>query len=332
MLFSSHRHLLVFLSTGLTICLVAAGLFLALNNFRIDASNSLALLPPIPTVAFTPVVPPSATPALTVTGTPPPTSAKAVYLMDADTASPLDDWQGELSLPMASTTKIMTALLAIQSGQLDRLVTIHQDALDEVIDNDNATNAGLQLGEQIPLSQLLYGLMLPSGNDAAVAIADAVGGSRDNFVHMMNVEAYHLHLFSTHYTSPDGLIASPDHYTTAYDLARLARYAMHLSLFATIVSQPSYTLPRTTTHSAHFWVNTDELLAGEAFAYPGATGIKTGHTDLAGYCLVFSATRNNRHLIGVLLNDTDTNTNQRFQDARALLDWGFALPMKASAS
>lgn len=329
MLFSSNRHLLVFLSVGLAICLVVAGLLLALNNFYVDASNSLVSLPSIPTVAFTPVVPSSTTPALTVTGTPPPTSAKAVYLMDADTANPLDDWHGELSLPMASTTKIMTALLAIQCGQLDRLVTIHQDALDEVIDNANATNAGLQLDEQIPLSQLLYGLMLPSGNDAAVAIADTVGGSRDKFVHMMNVEAYRLHLFSTHYTSPDGLIASPDHYTTAYDLARLARYAMHLPLFATIVSQPSYTLPRTTTHSAHFWVNTDELLAGETFAYPGATGIKTGHTDPAGYCLVFSATRNNRHLIGVLLNDTDTNTNQRFRDARALLDWGFTLPMKA---
>lgn len=329
MLFSSHRHLLVFLSAGLTICLIVAGLLLALNSSHIDASNSLTLLPPIPTVAFMPAVPSSPEPTLMVTGTPPPTSAKAVYLMDANTANPLDDWQGELSLPMASTTKIMTALLAIQSGQLDQLVTIHQDALDEVIDNDNATNAGLQLGEQIPLRQLLYGLMLPSGNDAAVAIADTVGGSRDNFVHMMNVEAYRLQLFSTHYTSPDGLIASPDHYTTAYDLARLARYAMHLPLFATIVSQPSYTLPRTATHSAHLWINTDELLAGEAFAYPGATGIKTGHTDPAGYCLVFSATRNNRHLIGVLLNDTDTNTNQRFQDARALLDWGFALPVKA---
>jgi D-alanyl-D-alanine carboxypeptidase (penicillin-binding protein 5/6) len=232
----------------------------------------------------------------------------------------------------------MTALLAIQSGRLDQLVTVHQDAIDEVAlhggPSGNPSSAGLQLGERIPLGQLLYGLMLPSGNDAAIAIADMVGdGCWHKFVTMMNVEAYRLHLFSTHFTSPDGLIDSPEHYTTAYDLARLARYAMHLPLFAEIVSTPFYHLPRTTLHAVHSWTNTNDLLGGNpqdrTAAYSGATGIKTGHTDQAGYCLVFSATRAGHHLIGVLLYDTDTDQNQRFQDARALLDWGFSLPLRA---
>jgi D-alanyl-D-alanine carboxypeptidase (penicillin-binding protein 5/6) len=228
---------------------------------------------------------------------------------------------------MASTTKIMTALIAIQAGDLNALVSIHQDAVNEVILN-NGSSAKLHIGDQLTLRDLLYGLMLPSGDDAAIAIADSVGGSTSNFVNIMNNFAYRLHLFQTHYINPDGLTyydanrqPIPGHYTTPYDLVRLASYAMTIPLFAQIVRTQHYTLPVTATHHSYTWDNTDLLLA----IYSGATGIKTGFTLEAGECLVFSATRSGHHLIGVVLHSLDAA--HRFSDAKTLLDWGFGLPL-----
>ena len=184
------------------------------------------------------------------------------------------------------------------------------------------------MGDQLTLHDLLYGLMLPSGDDAAITIADAVGGSTANFVNMMNLFAYRLRLFQTHYLNPDGLTyydanhqPLPGHYTTAYDLVRLARYAMSIPLFAQLVRTQHYQLPATLSHHLYAWDNTNTLLA----TYQGMTGIKTGFTIEAGACLVFSATRNGHHLIGVVLHSIDEN--HRFNDARILLDWGFALPL-----
>jgi D-alanyl-D-alanine carboxypeptidase (penicillin-binding protein 5/6) len=243
-----------------------------------------------------------------------------------DTGHVLADIHGEQPLPMASTTKIMTALIAIQTANLDQFVTIGQDAYDEVHLRDGSS-AQLVVGDQLTLKDLLYGLMLPSGDDAAIAIADALAGSPENFVQRMNLFAYRLHLFQTHYLDPDGLTIytangpDPDHYSTAADLTRLARYAMSIPLFAQIVKTPLYTVAATALHHAYHWTTTNTLLE----AYPGATGIKTGYTVEAGYCLVFSATRNDHHLIGTVLDDTDDA--HRFNDAKALLDWGFSLPL-----
>jgi D-alanyl-D-alanine carboxypeptidase (penicillin-binding protein 5/6) len=258
------------------------------------------------------------TSALAAKAKPPAISATAAYLLDADTGQTLADVNGETSLPMASTTKIMTALIAIETADLNQLVTIHQDAYNEVHQN-NGSSALLVVGDKIPLKYLLYGLLLPSGDDAAVAIADAVGGTKENFVHIMNIFALRLHLYQTHYSNPDGLSA-PAHYTSAYDLARLARCAMTIPLFAQIVQTKTYTLPADGEHHRYTWETTDTLLN----TYKGATGIKTGTTPEAGFCLVFSATHNGYHLIGVVLHST--SEANRFADATALLDWGFSLP------
>lgn len=282
------------------------------------------------TPAFKPITPtptPKPTPILTARGTPPAITASESILLDNDTGHILYESNGEKPVPMASTTKIMTALIAIQAGDLNTPVTIHQDAINEVILNDGSS-ANLHVGDQITLRDLLYGLMLPSGDDAAIAIADAVGGSTANFVNLMNLFAYRLHLFQTHYINPDGLTyydanrqPIPGHYTTPYDLVRLANYAMNIPLFAQVVHTQHYALAATSSHHSYTWDNTNLLLK----TYSGATGIKTGFTLEAGECLVFSATHSDHHLIGVVFHSIDAA--HRFSDAKILLDWGFGLPL-----
>jgi D-alanyl-D-alanine carboxypeptidase len=238
-----------------------------------------------------------------------------------DTGTILENVNGYKTLPMASTTKIMTALIAIQSGNLDQPVTVTQAELNQV--PADASSAYLVTGETLTLKQLLYGLMLPSGDDAALVIANAVGGNTDHFVALMNLFAEHLHLFQTHYDNPHGLNLAGDqnHYTSASDLVRLTEYAMRIPLFAQIVHTQMYNLPTTAQHMAHQWANTNVLLS----TYPGTIGVKTGSTDAAGFCLVFEATRAGHHLVGVVLNDP--TEAQRNKDAATLLNWGFALPM-----
>lgn len=286
-----------------------------------QATPTPTALPPTPTPSPTP------TPILTVVGKPPVITSGEAILLDADTGHILDDVNGETPLPMASTTKIMTALVAMLAGDLNAPVLIKQDAYNEVHRHDGSS-AELVVGDSIPLNDLLYGLMLPSGDDAAIAIADGVSSSSEHFVQTMNLLAFHLRLFHTHYINPDGLTyydangqPLPGHYTTAYDLVRLAQYAMTFPLFAQIVSTQSYILPANVDHHAYSWVNTDSLLG----TYQGATGIKTGYTVEAGYCLVFSATHAGHHLIGALLDDT--SSDHRFTDAKVLLNWGFGLPL-----
>src|ERR1700730_2495958 len=212
---------------------------------------ALVLLIAVPVMILTPVGPrvlnlispaptPTPRPVLTVRGTPPAVNSTAAYLLDADTGNVLVDVHGQQRLPMASTTKIMTAIIAIEKGDPNMVITVKQDALDEVSKNIGSS-AQLVVGDKIRLIDLLYGLMLPSGDDAATAVADAVGGSSANFVAMMNDYAHRL------YINPDGLTyklpdgkPNLDHYTTAADLAHLTRYAMANSLFAQIVELQHY--------------------------------------------------------------------------------------------
>jgi serine-type D-Ala-D-Ala carboxypeptidase (penicillin-binding protein 5/6) len=314
---------LLFISIS-TIILVPIFTFTPVGKRLFDGSTPT----PTPTVkSFTPTPTPKPIPILTTKGTPPAITASESILLDEDTGHILYESNGERPRPMASTTKIMTALIAIQAGDLNTIVTIHQDADNEVILNDGSS-AKLHIGDQITLRDLLYGLMLPSGDDAAIAIADAVGGSTNNFVNLMNLFAYRLHLFQTHYINPDGLTyydanrqPIPGHYTTPYDLVRLASYAMTIPLFAQIVRTQHYSLPATSSHHSYAWDNTNLLLT----MYTGATGIKTGFTLEAGECLVFSATRSGHHLVGVVFHSIDAT--HRFSDAKTLLNWGFALPL-----
>jgi D-alanyl-D-alanine carboxypeptidase (penicillin-binding protein 5/6) len=285
--------------------------------------------PPLTPIAYTRI--PRAVPqaALTPVGVPGSLSASDAILMDADTGTILYEKNGEFPVPMASTTKIMTALIAIQSGKLDQMITVGSDAVNEVTQN-GGSGANLVAGDQIKLQDLLYGLMLPSGDDAAVAIADGVAGSTQNFVAIMNVEAQRLHLYQTRYYNVDGLEATDNqgkiipgvHYTTPYDLARLAHYAMSIPLFAQVVGAKVYNLPATGTHHAYPWKNINTLLTN----YNGTLGIKTGWTPQAGGCLVAAAKRNGHTLISVVLDSPNETT--RFTDAQTLLNWGFGLPVQ----
>jgi D-alanyl-D-alanine carboxypeptidase (penicillin-binding protein 5/6) len=249
------------------------------------------------------------------------------YLLDNDTNTPLLEMNGETRYPMASTTKIMTALIALQQADLNQPVVVNQDAVDEV-KNNMGSSAQLARGDTLTMHDMLYGLLLPSGDDAAIAIADSISGSPAQFVALMNDYAHKLHLYNTHYNNPDGLtyytsdgLPIPGLYTTSADLAQLTRVALNNSLFAQIVKTKTYTVPAAADHHSYNWTNTNTLLG----TYPGILGVKTGSTVEAGDCLVFAATRNGHVLIGVILQEpfSDQGSADRFTDARSLLNWGF---------
>lgn len=296
--------------------------------------------PPLPLFAVTPSPRPTPHAVLTPRGAPGAIAASEAILVDADTGTILYAKNAEMPAPMASTTKIMTALIALRSGKLEHLITVGQDAVDQ---DGVGSSAGLYVGERVPLNVLLYGLLLPSGDDAAVAIADGLAGSQDAFVTIMNTEAQRLHLFQTHFYNPSGLdtdqhlnpIPPAQHYTTPYDLVRLARYALSIPLFARIVSTATYMPPANTSRGVPLpWKNTNTLLT----SFTGTVGIKTGWTEAAGGCLVFAARRQGHTLIGVVLHSIGArNTQQLDEQARAadskmLLTWGFSLPVEVPGS
>ena len=181
-----------------------------------------------------------------------------------------------------------------------------------------ASVAGLRTGDMLSLhNDSLYALLLPSGDDAAVAIADGIAGSQAGFVALMNIEASLLGLRNTHYTDVHGL-EMPGLHTSARDLARLATLAMRNKTFAQIVQTTAYTVPATSTHGKYAWSTTNNLLiTTDPDYYPGAIGIKTGFTGEAGGCLVFAARGPSGELLGVLLGEAVENN--RFSDALALL-------------
>lgn len=244
---------------------------------------------------------------------PPPMLASAAALMDADSGRWLYLHDADQRLPMASTTKIMTALLALEHGHLASLVTVGHDAA-----TIGQTTMGLREGERVSLHDLLYGLLLPSGNDAGIAIADYLAGSQARFVTMMNAKAAALHLSNTHFLNSYGFFNTPDgdsprHYTTARDLATLARYAMRYPLFRQIVATRTYTIPATRTHHTYRLSSINYVI----YWYPGADGVKPGWTSGAGICQVVDVHRDGHHLIAVLLH-----TPNLYTDVRDLLNYG----------
>ena len=233
-------------------------------------------------------------------------SAKGAVLIDGRTRKVLYAKTAHERLPMASTTKVMTAILAIESGNLDAIVTVPEAAYGV-----EGSSMYLRLGEKISLRDLVYGLMLVSGNDAAVAIAIHVGGSVEGFAAMMNKKAKSLGALNTNFVTPNGL-PDPNHYTTAYDLALIAAYAMENATFREVVSTTYY--KTTTGEVARTVKNKNKIL----WEYEGGNGIKTGYTMAAGKCLVFAAERDGMQLIGVVLNCPDM-----FPAAKRILDYGF---------
>lgn len=235
-------------------------------------------------------------------------TATAAVLMDARSGEILYDRASHLEWPPASTTKIMTALVAIEAAPLDTPILISS----RVARFRTGSVVGLPEGRRIPLHDLLYGLMLQSGNDAAMAIAEGIGGTEDAFVARMNDEARRLGATDTHFASPHGLYA-PDNYSTAYDLALLARVAMENPVFREVVRTRRWTLVLPTGARRFLW-NHNRLLS----RYQGADGVKTGYIHQAGQTLVASAVRDGWRLIAVLLHARDL-----WGDAARLLSYGF---------
>lgn len=237
--------------------------------------------------------------------TPPQTSASGACVVEIDSGRVLCAKNAEQEMPMASTTKIMTALVAIEKGNLDQVITAKSPAVGV-----EGSSIYLKEGEQFTLKDLLYGLMLRSGNDSAVAIACAVGGSVDGFVEMMNQKAAELGAVHTHFVNPHGLPAQ-GHYTTAKDLATISAYAMRNPVFSEIVSTKSITIQPDGEGQARLLQNKNKLLT----QFSGATGIKTGYTKEAGKCLVGSAERDGKRVVAVVLGAPDM-----WNDVQALMD------------
>lgn len=237
------------------------------------------------------------------------TSAAACVIMDARSGRLLLSHNENKALPMASTTKVMTALLAIERGCLTDPVTCSRNAFGVP-----GTSIYLAQGETLSLEQMLYGLMLQSGNDAAVAIAEHIGGSVEEFCRMMTRRAAELGCSDTVFLTPHGLPCN-GHQTTALDLALIAREAMQNDTFRHIVSTRRTTIPWEGRSYDRVLNNKNRLLS----TYEGATGVKTGYTRAAGRCLVFGAKRDEMEVIGVVLNCSNW-----FDEAARLMDTAFA--------
>jgi serine-type D-Ala-D-Ala carboxypeptidase (penicillin-binding protein 5/6) len=262
----------------------------------------------------------------TVSKTP---AVRAPWAELANEATGADLWsRGSVSEhPMGSITKIMTAYVVIEAGDLNRVITV-PSGIVSYDDKYNASTAGLAPGEKLTALQLLYGLLLPSGCDAAYALAAAYGkdGSRSAFIAQMNATARKLGLTKTHFSDFSGLPDPGERttYSTARDLVSLGRDAMRLAVFRQVVGTRTYRVPPTSHNDPHVWTNLNLLLTH----YAGATGIKTGWTTAAGNCLLFAATRGGKELIGVVLDsskpDSPAGLNVAASDAKALLNWGFS--------
>lgn len=236
------------------------------------------------------------------------TRAKAAALIDVSSSRILYEQNGNERLPIASLTKIMTAIVAIEEGDLKSKVKVGKNAVGV-----EGSSIYLQYNEELSLEDLLYGLMLRSGNDAAMAIAEHIGGSMEGFVYLMNRKAELLGLKNTHFMNPHGL-DHRDHYASAHDLALLTAYALQNPTFRTIVSTKVKTAPLPGEKWDRKWVNKNKMLR----LYPGGDGVKTGYTKIAKRCLASSATRDGRQLAAIVLNDGDD-----WNDSMKLLDYGF---------
>jgi len=233
--------------------------------------------------------------------------ARSAILMDSRTGEVLYEKNAWERRAPASTTKILTAILAIEQGQLDNTVKVSANAAAV-----GESSIYLRPGDSLTFRNLLHGALMKSGNDACVALAEAVSPSETEFVNLMNLKARALGAEQTSFYNTNGLPHS-QHLTTAYDLALITRYAMQNPVFAEIVGKKQHTLTWESPNRELYLKNTNRLL----WSYPGATGVKTGTTDKAGKRLVAAGTYQGQSMIAVVLNTPD-----RFGDARRLLDYG----------
>ncbi|RAQ28494.1 D-alanyl-D-alanine carboxypeptidase [Hydrogeniiclostridium mannosilyticum] len=241
----------------------------------------------------------------------PSVSAKSAILINADTGAVLYAKNEKERLPMASTTKIMTALIALETAALDdRCVTI----TDEMV-RVEGSSMGLQAGDQLSLTSLAAGMLVVSGNDAANSVAIAISGSKEDFAEKMNRRAKDIGMNDTHFVTPSGL-DDEAHYSTAYDMALLATIALANPDFAEIVKEKKYTIPYISPEQSRRFSNHNRLLS----MYEGCIGVKTGFTKKSGRCLVSAAERDGIRLVAVTLNAPDD-----WNDHQTMFNYGFSI-------
>jgi D-alanyl-D-alanine carboxypeptidase len=283
---------LVKLISGIAAVFVIAGMLLVFMLFMAHAQQEHRNVGmPVVKSAQTAIAPLIVSPII---------KGKAAFLLDTTTGKVLVNVNGHMQVPVASLALIMTAVVAIDNADLNHYVTVKQATLNEV--PPGASGAGLRVGDQIQLRELLYGLLLPSGADAAFVIADAVGGNTQNFVAMMNNEAQQLQLNDTHFSSPYGSSASNE-YSSAADLTYLVQYAMQLSDFTSVVAAYGHNLALTYLNHSSTLLPTSTLHV----VYPGLHTIEGGYDARAGACIVFFVQRNNHLLIGTEMGAQSEN-------------------------
>ncbi|MGY0056012.1 D-alanyl-D-alanine carboxypeptidase family protein [Streptomyces sp. LZ34] len=251
-------------------------------------------------------------------------SAKGAYLLDNGANQQLWAKAADTKRPMASTTKLMTAIVVLDTRgvNLGKKVTVKQSYIDYTA-RVGGSKADLKKGDKLTVKQLLYGLMLPSGCDAAMALADTFGTGdttakrTKSFIAQMNKKASALGMTKSHYDTFDGISDGGQNYTTPRDMAKLARHALGNATLATVVKSVDTIQKAPAANGrtrSYYWNNTNRLLG----SYSGAIGIKTGTGTAPGRCLVFAAKRNGRTVVGVILN-----APKRYPDAKKMLDWAF---------
>lgn len=245
--------------------------------------------------------------------TPPQINASSALLIDEESGRIILEKDSRKRRPIASLTKLMSAVIILENGNLEDMVRVSKRAAAT-----RGSSMGLRSGQRISLKDLLLGMLVKSANDAAVAAAEHLSGDEDGFVREMNRKALSLGLQDTHFSNCHGF-DHPIHYSTAYDMAILSQYAMSLPFIADCVKNEKVAVWLEGFHRPSVWRNSNRLLS----FYLGADGIKTGYTQEAGKCLVGSASRGGRRLIAVLLND-----NERWHDACELFEYGFSFLWK----
>ena len=239
--------------------------------------------------------------------------ALSAVLMDGESGRVLYEKDGERPLANASTTKVLTCIVALENSPGDDYVQVSQNAASQP-----EVKLGLQKGEQYYLEDLLYSLMLKSHNDTAVAIAEHVSGSTAKFVDLMNKKAAAIGCTNTHFATPNGLDFGYDHYTTASDLAKIARYAIKRNMFRKLISTGYYSFSNLNTGRTYYIGTTNALLGN----LPGVQGMKTGYTNKAGYCFVgLSYSQKGNTYISVVLGGSSSAS--RWEDSRRLLTYAY---------
>ena len=300
-------------------CSAAPGLAYAGGTTRSSPRVSTAS---VPASNQAPAKTAPAGPHIVVVGAPRGVKAKAGILADAANGQVLWAKAGYAIRPIASLTKVMTALVVIRAGSLDRKIRIPKSVLNYVA-KYGANGAGLIPGQVVTAGELLQALLLVSGADAAYTLATSYGPGMGAFIAKMNATARELGLTHTRFTSPDGLPYPTGNstYSTPAEMLELGEVAMRAPAFRSIVDERFFSMKKGPGHSSYWWGNSNELIG----RYPGAVGIKTGYTVVAGHCLMFEAVRGGRALIGVVLGSPPTGPGAGAQDAARILNWGFSL-------